>query len=76
MSHENIVAIWVKLSNVSNTFEQQSISKLASSCNKLIKLTITGKHVGVSLICGKVYGQSYKLLANYWLWAMDYKLVY
>jgi hypothetical protein len=69
------VTIRVKLRDISYTFEQQSVSKLTSSCYQLIELSISSQHVGIPLICGQINRQSNKFLANNWLRAMNNQLV-
>lgn len=76
MCDKNLVTIRVKLRNISYTFEQQSVTKLTSSCYQLIELSISSQHVCISLICGKINRQSNKFLAYNWLWAMDNQLVH
>jgi hypothetical protein len=70
------VTIWVKLRDISNTFEQESIAKLTCSCYQLIKLSISSKHIGVSLVGCQIDRQCNKFLSYNWFWAMDDQLVH
>ena len=70
-----VKGIWIELRNITNTFEEQSVAKFASSCNEFVELAITSEHVCVTLICCKVNCKSNKLLPNNWLRAMDYQLI-
>jgi hypothetical protein len=54
MKNECVMAVRIKLGNISYAFEKKSVSKFTSSGDKFIKLTITSQHISISLISSQV----------------------
>ena len=75
MINEGVMTIRVKLSDVTNTLEQKSITMFAGSSNELIELPFTRKHIGITLVSCKVDSQSNKFFSNDGFGAMDNQLV-
>ena len=75
MTYKCLMAIWVELGNVPDTFEEESIAVLACTGNELVKLSFSRKHVCITLIGGKIDGQSDKLFSYNRLRTVNNQLV-
>jgi len=65
----------VELSDVPTDFEQQSVSKLESSLNKLFMLVVLGNNLCIARVGSQVDSQCDQFLAYYWFRTVDDKLI-
>lgn len=76
VANKSILAIRIKLGNISNALEQESIPELTSSRYKFIQLSFPREHICISLISSKIDSESYKLFSYNRFWTVNNQLVY